>query len=833
MTAFAGSIGIIGIAAILALANGVNSYIKAIEEDTLSVYPLSIQSQGMDMTALLAVSSDMSAEVTGQTDEDVGEAGAPASGQVQEIQMISRMFTSARSNDLAALKEFLDANGGDIDSYTNLVQYSYNVTPQIFLPDVDGHARRVSPDSTLSSLGFPTDSPLAASMRTDAFDEMMADPSLVEEQYDVQAGRWPTSYDEVVVVLTESGGISDFTLYSLGLKDPSELDQMVSQVIKGEQVSEAADPASYTYGDLLGVTFRVLSSSEYYQYDESYGVWADKSSNQQFVDSLVQGAATLKVSGVVQPKSGATATALAPGIYYTPDLVQYLIDEASDTQVVKEQLADPLKDVLTGRSFAEEALDTDSSDFDMTRLFTVDEDAIRAAFTFDESAVSADLSSLDLSGLDLDMAGLDLSAMDLPALDLSSIAGDLDLGGMSLDTDAIVSSIDVPTLELQVSEEELRDLADQMVSGYLAYCAAGNDCTDPETSFDAFLETEEGKAIAAQFEEVAGQAQDSWADVEDEVVQQLVEAVSKQVETQVQANTVKLQATLQQAVESYVQQVIYVATAQVEQVVAAQLQTQIAGSINQAMSQVMQNLASAISVDPEALAAAFEPAVSEDELASVVLAMLSQETTSYDSNLATLGYADVARPYGIDIYPKDFEGKAQVVSILDAYNEDMKEKGETDKVITYTDLVGTLMSSVTEIVNVVSYVLVAFVAISLVVSSIMIGVITYISVLERKKEIGILRSIGASKRDIRTVFNAETLIVGLVAGVMGILVTLLLTVPANAIVLARFGVPHVAMLPWEAAVILIAISMFLTFLAGLIPSSAASRRDPVEALRSD
>ena len=283
----------------------------------------------------------------------------------------------------------------------------------------------------------------------------------------------------------------------------------------------------------------------------------------------------------------------------------------------------------------------------------------------------------------------------------------------------------------------------------------------------------------------------------------------------------KIQAYLQATMSSYMNQVVSV------------MQTQMQAAMTQVMGQLSANMATAMHVDESAFADAFQMNMDEKELTELMMSLMSSETTSFDGNLNKLGYADYAKPASIDIYPKDFESKQSVIDILDGYNDKMKAEGEDDKAVSYTDIVGALMSSVTTIVNMISYVLVAFVAISLVVSSIMIGVITYISVLERKKEIGILRSIGASKGDIGRVFNAETVIVGLVAGLIGIGVTALGCIPANAIVYALFDVPNVAILPWQAAVILVAISVFLTFLSGLIPSSAASRKDPVEALRSE
>ena len=377
-----------------------------------------------------------------------------------------------------------------------------------------------------------------------------------------------------------------------------------------------------------------------------------------------------------------------------------------------------------------------------------------------------------------------------------------------------------------------------MMSAYLLYCAAnGLDFADTEQNFPLFLASEEGQAVTEQISEYFA----TWSEglegaLEGQVeaiVEQITDALAKEVESQIEANSAQMSADISAALESYMSRSMAALSEQISSQIGTALETQIRSATESAMSNLADNMSAAMDVDPEAFMQAMQFNFSESELSELVTAMMSTEQTSYDGNLAKLGYADLAKPSKIDIYPIDFEGKSAVINILDEYNAEMEEAGQEAKVITYTDIVGTMMSSVTTIINVISYVLVAFVAISLIVSSIMIGVITYISVLERKKEIGILRSIGASKRDIRRVFNAETLIVGFVAGAMGVIVTILITIPVNLFVENRFGIHQVAVLPWVAALVLIAISMGLTFLAGLFPSSSASRKDTVEALRSE
>lgn len=831
MTAFAGSIGIIGIATILALANGVNNYIKSIEEDTLSVYPLSIQSQGMDMTALLSAS----AEASGELQTDPLDDANPDEGAVREVQMLSKMFGSIGTNDLAALKQFLEADGGGISNYANLIQYSYNVTPQVFTELPGDKFRQVNPDPMFAAMGLGAANPMASAMRMSAFAEMVDDTSLIEQQYDVLAGHWPESYNEVLLVLTPSGGISDFLLYTMGIRDPAELETMLQQMANEQQiVTPAGGPLQLSYQDLMDVTFKVVPSADFYRYDDTFEVWTDQSSDAAFTKKLVRGGEDLVISGIVQARPAVSATALQPGLYYTPQLTEQLIHQAAATEVVQAQLASPKVNVLTGRTFAEEESDPRGG-FDMEKLMTVDEEAIAAAFQFDESKLSIDPSALDFSGMGLPQMSLDPS--QLPELEMGDLMGDLDMGLDSIDIDQIIAGVDLGGIDLGITPEQVGALGQSLAEGYVAFCATTATpeacATDPEGTFQQFLDSPEGKQITQDFQDLTEDAQAGIEKAQQEIVAQLIAGISKAVEKQVAANAGAMQAQIQSAMGQYMAQAMTAMGSQIEAQLVPALEAQIAGSIGNAMSSLADNMADAMSIDQQAFMDAFKFNLSDEELAQLIATMMTTERTSFDSNMAKFGWADFDRPHSIDIYPKDFEGKAQIVKILDQYNQDMKDQGQEEKVITYTDLVGALMSSVTTIVNVVSYVLVAFVSISLIVSSIMIGVITYISVLERRKEIGILRSIGASKKDIRRVFNAETLIVGFVAGVIGIGVTLLLTIPANAIVYSRWGISGVAVLPWQAGVALVAISMGLTYLAGLIPASAASRKDPVEALRSE
>ena len=825
MTAFAGSIGIIGIAAILSLANGVNNYIKSVEEETLSEYPLQIQSTGFDMTSMMLGAATGAGGNTGEAEGDGNQ------DKVGVTEMVTNMFSSIGSNDLASLKEYLDSGQSDIDQYTNAIEYTYNVAPQIYSSNTD-KLRQVNPDKSLSALGLgstaSSNSLMSMSMSTDVFYEMPSDPNLYESQYDVKAGHWPENHNEVVLVLTGNGNISDFMLYTLGLRDANEFDDMVKKFAAEEEVTTPDNIEQPTYDDILGITFKLVQATDYYVHDDEFNVWKDKTDDTDYMRNLVNNGEDVKIVGIVQPREDATATMLSSGINYPSTLTDYVIEQAASSTIVKDQLAHPDTNVFTDKPFGEE---DDGEGFDMQSLFTIDGDAIQAAFKFDESALTSGLSgmSLDLSGLSLDMGSL-------PAFDGSSIALDPSSIDMSNLVDFSDIKLDLGDVQPTMDSAKMQAAMEDIMAGFNPWYAnwaqeqvAQGKVPTMEDGAKAYLESEEvQKKIADAIMGSIDMKQATEA-LQTQLQQQLSAKMQQAVPAMAQALESQLQASITTAMSSYMQNVL---GAYMQQMQTA-LETQVSAAMQQSMNQIAANMSNAMSIDESAFANAFQMDMDENDLTELMMSMMGKEDASYDNNLKKLGYADFNKPSGIDIYPIDFESKEKVIGILDAYNDRMTADGEDDKVITYTDFVGTLMASVTDIVNMISYVLVAFVAISLVVSSIMIGVITYISVLERKKEIGILRSIGASKGDISRVFNAETIIVGFTAGVIGIGLTMLACIPANAIVYSLFDVANVASLPWQAAVILVAISVFLTFLAGLIPSSAASRKDPVEALRSE
>lgn len=842
MTAFAGSIGIIGIAAILSLANGVNQYIANVEENTLSEYPLQIQDQGFDMTSMMTMGmggagADDSAATTDAQTRDASASGN-SDKPVHESKMITRMFSSIGSNDLASLKEYFDNGGTDIGNYVNSIEYGYSVTPQIFNSNTDDGVRQVNPDKSFASVGLGASSNgiMSSMMSTNIFYKLPANMNQVDSQYDVVAGHWPENYNEVVAVLTPNGNVSDFMLYSMGLRDHKELEEMVREFANEEEVQVPDGSLDLDYDDLTNVEFKLVNGADFYQYDSDYQVWKDKSGDADYMKSLVDNGETLKVCGVVKPKEGQKITSLSTGLYYSNDLINHLIDEAGDKQIVKDQQANPTTNVITGKSFAEEEDEAkDGNGFDMSSLFTIDGEKLQSAFTFDESALAAGLSNADLSSsMDLSGANIDLSSM--PAFDASGIQIDpskIDMSQLNLDFSNIKLNLDgaQPDIKIDVLTQGVMNIMEAYHSWFQEQIKDHPEyLTDQNAAVEAYLAD---PATKAAMQKVIADSID-FSGVSEQIQQQLQEQLSQQLQAQLlpalsAAISQQLQEQLSAAMQSYMQ----TAMTQVMMQYGTAIQNQVSSAMTTYMSTLSANMSKAMSINESAFADAFQMNMSEQELSELMASLMSTEQSSYDNNMKKFGWADYAKPASIDIYPKDFESKQSVIDILDGYNDKMNAAGDEDKVVSYTDIVGALMSSVTTIVNMISYVLVAFVAISLVVSSIMIGIITYISVLERKKEIGILRSIGASKGDVSRIFNAETFIVGFTAGIIGIALTALACIPANAIVYSLFDVENVAILPWQAAIALVGISVLLTFLAGLIPSSAAAKKDPVEALRSE
>ena len=796
LTAFAGSIGIIGIALIISLSTGVNDYIDDMERSTLSEYPLQILSSGMDFTSMLSSGASSA------------KPEATAEGMVPVRQLISQMVSGITSNDLKSLKQFLESDSSAIRDNTTAIEYSYNVAPQIYRQDADGSIRQVNPDSSLSSLGISSDSSsnsiMSSMMNTSVFSELPATSDLYDSQYEVKAGHWPEAYNECVLVLDASGSVTDYTLYAMGLRDNAELDKMIQQFAQNQNVTVPEDFKTYSYSDFLGKTFKLIDSADRYVYDETYKLWRDKSDDTDYMKDVVANGTDLTVVGIVQPKENSSAAMLSSGIGYTKALTEHVIDQAKASTIVQQQLAAPQTNVFTGEAFG---ADTGSA-FDMASLFSVDTDALKNAFQFDSSALNLDLDS----AFDLSSGSFDLSTLldpDSFTLDFSS----LNLGDLNLDMDSLFANID-----FSLPPEALQTMLQKILAGYKDYVIGNGILHLDKISFESYMQTEQFQQLLADSmsELLAG------ANLEQQVsgaIQQAMQTVMEQYSAQISQ---ALQSQLGSAMSTAMQQL------------NSQLSQQLQSGMQQSLSKLGSQMENALKINADAFRNAIQINMTEEDLTELMKSTMLSSTSTYDSNLQSLGYADFDDPSTISIYPKDFDSKALVVDELDAYNAAQEANGEDDKVVRYTDVVGTLMTSVTKIINMISNMLVAFVSISLVVSSIMIGVITYISVLERRKEIGILRAIGASKRNISEVFNAETFIIGLCSGCMGVGLSLLLLIPGNMIIQkVSEGTNVVAKLPLSAALVLIALATLLTILGGLIPARSASKSDPVKALRSE
>ena len=788
LTAFAGSIGIIGIAAILALSNGVNNYIAKVEEDTLSSTPLTITQSSFDVTSIMMQAGDY---VHGDAEDDV------AAGVIPESTIMADVLTDVKTNDLKSLRSFFEANGGDVNRYVNAIVYGYGITPQIYKADTSAGIKQLNPGALSSIMSNDISSAgMFSTMMGSAssFQEMLDDQKLLEEQYDIVAGAWPANYDECVLVLNKNGGISDYTLYALGILDPDELNDLLMDALASEDLDVPDTNVEFTQDEALALTFKVVNECDMYTKASSGSTWVDRSDDESYMKTQIAEGLDLKVVGIIKPSATASSTSMDEGIGYRHDLILHLIDQAATSPVVEAQMAEPDVDIFTGKTF-ESLKDDAESSFDMGSLFSIDQNMMARAFNVDNAAIESAMASA-MSGA---AASLDTSNMfaDIPAPDFSDL--DIDLSG------GVPSAGQVAALE-----QSLGQMTSGVVTGFVEYVSR-TGITDPAQLVGAWAAYQQSDTYKNIINRAATSIASGMAGSSEQMQEAFKTAIQKKMNEYMSTQLVPyLQGKMGGMLQSYTMS--------------------LASSMASALSTAM---GTAISVDPSMFAQSITVNMDQDELTSMFMNLARSNDLSYENNLQTLGYADIADPISISIYAKSFDDKQVVEDIIDQYNADMESSDEEDKTISYSDIMGALMSSVTNIIDMISMVLIAFVSISLVVSSIMIGIITYISVLERKKEIGILRAMGASKGNIANIFNAETVIEGLMSGVFAVVLVALVSLPVNAIVLAMMNISGILALPIGAALILVLISVLLTFIAGLVPAMNAARRDPVEALRSE
>ena len=903
LVSFAGSIGIIGIAMILALSHGATQYIHNVEEESLQSYPLTLSDTNFDFTSIYA--------------DSISEDEKKSDAEVTEMRLISGLLSGVKTNDLKSLREYFESDDCDIYDYVQSLEYNYRLIPQIYKKYDSGY-RQVNPDQSIDALGFFNDDSMVTGIvsslsSTTTFNPLPAEESLYTESYDVKAGRWPEKYNECVVVLTMRGKIPDTSLYNLGLKDPLELDDLIKAYTEGTSTRVDEEPLTFDYEDFLGIEFKLISAAEYYTYDEQHKVWVDRSDNKKEMEKLLDKAEDMRVVGVVQPKEDNLSPILVQGICYPASITEHIIDLAKDTEVVKAQQKNPQVDVLTGKPFGE---DDNKNNLDFTTLFSVDQKEIDKLFNMkntDFQIPDMDLSSMDLS--DMDMSSLsqtDLSDV-LPGLSNEDIAellqsvninltadsmkalfsdlldgynayvkktGGTDIKGLSDAFAQYLQSQEVRDILREkitaavsekvgnlVTAEELAELIQSVMEGYPAYLEE-NGLSETVT-YAHLAQYLASAAVRDTLESKVADIQKQISDLEfsPEEIAELTEQIVSGYEPYAEAHQLPTTEALMNSFADYLStdaakqrigkavadavdtSAVEAAITNYTDLMANEIATAISAlltsitdtissSLQNAMGTLMEsisdNVLSAFNFDPQSLSKIIKFNMSQQDLTDLMTSLLSSTESTYESNLRKLGYADIEKPTGITIYPSDYDSKTHIKELIDNYNARMMKEGEDDKVVEYTDLVDALMSTVTTIINVISYILIAFVAISLVVSSIMIGVITYISVLERRKEIGILRAIGASKRNISSVFNAETFIIGTLAGLIGIIVTQLAIIPGNLIIHAITKQQDInAILPPLGAFILIILSIVLTLIGGIIPSRKAAKSDPVAALRSE
>ncbi len=711
LTSFAGSIGIIGIALILSLSNGMQAYIDSIERDSLASYPLTIEKESFDLTQILGNISD--------SKNNYAEHGTDKVYKRPMLEnSVADLELKAQQNDLGRFKSFIELNSDTFAPLCTDIKYGYDVDLQIFKADSSNGVTRVRPNDALESLGLTSN--------TDVWEELVGDVQLLDTQYDVLAGRWPQNSNELVLFLDENNEISDLTLYALGLADLSELENEKSATDETEQLVELE---GYDYEEFINLKFRLVPATAYYQKDGNK--WVDKSGDEAFMKKAVEAGDELTVVAVARPKPSAQSAVPGGTIGYMSGLTQRAISLAESSEIVKQQKANPKVDVFTGLRFYETAQD--------------------------------------------EPVTLTASRVALPAVQFA----------------AKKSEMPALTATAPNASDELVVMSQSEIYAYIEEHFEGED-KEKMSEFvklmlkDVRTASDRQKLIAYLDEMLEG------SDTDSATVYSYLQMMNKDMK-------LKLLSAIIMAVES-------------NQTVDIPTKEELENNIQQGGNSSQGSTAKPSEPEPEKEKFSY---------------------SSYEENLYTLGWADPSDPSGIEIYPANFEAKEQIVNIIEQYNNKQIEDGNEENTITYTDYVSLIMGSVTRVIDIVTYALVAFVAISLVVSSIMIGIITYISVLERTKEIGILRSIGASKKDISRVFNSETIIVGLTSGVIGILVTLLLLLPINAIINALAGIQGLAVLPLYGGIALIVISVVLTLVAGFIPARVAAKKDPVKALRSE
>lgn len=784
LVAAAGSIGIIGIALISAVSTGFQNYIDKIEEDTLTSYPLALQKESADLTGILL-------NLTG------GASSGESNGKLKENQILTSTLGTVSNNDLPSFAEYLEKNRTEVKDDIRLLEYEYNVDPLIYTEDATGAVAKVNPSTLFTSLVGESSLLRNYSSMTSVFQQF--EKENLENDTELLAGRYPENYNELMVILSNKGEISELLTYSLGFHDTDELNKIVSKIMSGESADIHNEPLEISYEDLMSVDLRLVPATETYKFNSKYDVYEDMTGDKEYMRDIYNGSEKLKITGVAVVNSEMLSS--GSGVAYLPSLVTHIIEKSSETEIVKKQLANPELDIFSNTKFGEEGNDFN---FEFSDLVSIDEAALSQAFgvKIDQNAISAKTAEY--------------------------------MQKISSDITADVSPI------RDVLIEKYKNLAEELKNELLA--TGKFKKAEIETIVGNFMTKQDFADLEAKYYLPQESIQNLYqglligtlqAYVKIYAMNQMFMNPGFDEET---SDIIMDASKYDNAVNSCLDSVAFNSAFDAIAVPLTELnmKKEILTKVGDLTTYLSNSFANAFNVDQNAIIGAFKLNFSEEELSRVVTAMFTKKKSTLATNLSALGYQDLNDPTKMSFYFWSFDGKSHFMEFLNNYNEKMRSLGMEDKVIDYTDTTGVLMSSVKTIVDAVSYVLIAFVSISLVVSSIMIGVITYISVYERKKEIGILRAIGASKHNISSIFNAETFIIGFLSGIFGITISYLL-IPIINLVLHHFtgDIPLNAALDPKTALFLIILSVILTLIGGLIPARSASKKDPVEALRSE
>ena len=845
LTAFAGSIGIIGIALILSLSTGFQNYIDKIQEDTLTSYPLTITQETADVTsALLSMVAD--------SEEGSGE------GVIKEQQAIATMFSKIGTNDLKSFIEHLNKNEEIVDENVSLIQYKYSISPLIYTNTEASGLTQLNPSTMMATLGGSSsmDSMAAMTGSSGVFNEMLDDPSALKESYDVVVGTWPKKYDEVILVLQDPETIPDLLVYSLGLRNSDELISMISKIMAQEKVEEIDDPLTFTQEDLMNLEFKLIDASDKYKYNAQYNIYEDMSQDEAYMKKVYDNSETLKIVGIVTPKEGSSSMTLSPGIAYTKELTQHVIEKASESEIVKKQLENKDINVFSNKSFDDE---TKEAGLNFQDMISIDTDKLASAFggnmnqediakmtqgymTKISEAIDADTSKAEaaLKNTLIDLSK-DLLNKYIEENKTSIESNGIDQTNIAKIVQQVIQTLQSISPEIQIDVETLTKTIESILqkmeeNGETTFVdGAYIQKEQIKTIVSEYMKSETAQAKMAELSEQYVLPKEAFTSMFEGFLNGLFETIvsmttNEESKSFISSTMVEPMTSLYAGLMDYTGATKEIAIMMNETV----MQKTILTNVGEMTGELISSIASAMNVDPAAIASAFQFNLNEEELMRLLTTMNSSGVEkNANTNLISLGYQKIDEPASISFYFNDFESKERFIEFLDTYNEEM-EKEDDEKVIKYTDLTGFLMSSVKTIVDSVSYVLIAFVSISLVVSSIMIGIITYISVLERTKEIGVLRAIGASKKNISSIFNAETFIIGLFSGLLGIGVTLALIPIINYVIHSVTGNTAInAALPVVGGIVLVILSVILTLIGGLIPSKQAATKDPVTALRSE